>query len=263
MTSLLRTSVNVFHRLPHSYQRINFIRTTCTSVPPPPRPESKLPVDALPRYPTRSPLGLLRLLDYAGTVSFAHSGSLLAAASGMDLLGATLVGTVTAVGGGTIRDTIILNSRPFWTSEPEYLYISLLVGGATFFAFSRDHIESTAEVVLDAVGVGAFCVIGAQNGIRAGVPFIVTILCGMATATFGGAVRDVLCDRKVRILHSISEIYACTAAAGATAYVGARYFNGRLATRLVAGVGLAVALRAWAWNHGVRLPVWHEHQRNV
>lgn len=233
----------------------------------PPSPEhkvhhEKLPVDGLPRYPTATPLGALRLFDYAGTVSFAHSGSLLAAASGMDLLGATMVGTITAVGGGTIRDAVILNSKPFWTSEPEYLYLAMAVAALTFATINPfDYHETMAEVALDALGVGAFCVIGAQNGIRAGVPALVSVICGMATATFGGVVRDVLCDRKVRILHSTSEIYATTAASGAAVYMGVRAAGGGTVARVGAGVGLAMALRGWAWTEGVRLPVWrHEVQ---
>lgn len=221
-----------------------------------------LPLDSLPRYPTGTTLGGLRFLDYLGTVSFAQSGCLLAATSGMDILGASLVGTVTAVGGGTIRDAVILGKKPFWTSETEYLYLALATGLITFVIYNsrdgapRNRVESGLEVAIDSLGVGAFCVIGAMNGVRAGMPGIVTVICGMSTATFGGVVRDILCRRQVRILHSTAEIYASTAAAGALAYLGARRLGGGVVVRVGAGVGLAVALRAWAWAKGVRLPVW-------
>lgn len=261
-SSVGRLPSQLFHRLP--------VRTTSSSTPSPSPPgtsvssDSALPVDGLPRYPNATTLGTLRLLDYVGTASFAYSGSLLAAASGMDALGASLVGTVTAVGGGTIRDAIIINQQPFWTSEPEYLYLSLLTGGATFFSMlylnNQSNEERTKEtkleVAVDALGVGAFCVIGAQNGIRAGFGPLVCVLCGMATATFGGVVRDLLCRRKVRILHSSAEIYASTAAGGAAAYLAARQLRAPLFQRVSAGVGLAVCLRAWAYSQGVRLPVW-------
>ncbi|CAN8072197.1 unnamed protein product [Agarophyton chilense] len=224
-------------------------------------------MDSLPRYANGSTLGLLRLGDYIGTLSFAHSGALLAAASGMDVLGATMVGTITAVGGGTIRDAIILAKRPFWTDEVEYLYLCIATATATFAAYSASapptsREESVPEFVGDTIGVGAFCVIGAMNGVRARVPFVVVVLCGMATATFGGVVRDVLCGRKVRILHSRAEIYATTAAAGAASYVAARAAGAPVIARVAAGVGVAAALRTWAWASGVRLPVWPEHQRD-
>lgn len=226
-----------------------------------------LPRDSLPRYPDRSTLGVLRLLDYVGTMSFAQSGSLLAASSGMDVLGASLVGTVTAIGGGTIRDAIILVKRPFWTEETEYLYLAILTGFVTFFMFhakggaSINRVESVTEVAIDSAGVGAFCVIGAQNGLRAGMPGIVCLLCGIATATFGGVVRDILCRREVRILHSTAEIYASTAAAGAASYLLARRLGAGVVARVGTGVGLAIALRSWAWSNGIRLPVWQEPRK--
>ena len=71
--------------------------------------------EGLPRFsdPT-TPTGILRGLDYFGTIVFAASGGLTAATCGCDLLGTLAVGTITAVGGGTIRDTIVLNKQPFW-----------------------------------------------------------------------------------------------------------------------------------------------------
>lgn len=216
-----------------------------------------LPIDSLPRYPTLSTLGILRSLDYVGTISFAHTGALLAATSGMDLLGTTVVGTITAIGGGTIRDAIILRNRPFWTEETEYLYMSAVTAMMTFALWPRDQSdESVGHFVTDALGVGAFCVIGAQNGVRAGVPGVVSVVCGVATATFGGAVRDVLCRKEVRILHSHAEIYASTAAVGAATYLAARSAGLGVVSRVGMGVGSAFAGRCWAWMYGTRLPVW-------
>lgn len=71
--------------------------------------------EGLPRFPDpTTPTGILRGLDYFGTLVFAASGGLTAATCGCDLLGTLAVGTITAVGGGTIRDTIVLNKQPFW-----------------------------------------------------------------------------------------------------------------------------------------------------
>lgn len=259
----------LLHRLPRQSTYFkSVIRSTATVPPPresqpttPDPPPSDIGMDNLPRHPLPTTLGVLRLLDYVGTVSFAYSGALLAASSGMDLLGTSLVGTVTAIGGGTIRDSVILCKRPFWTDEVEYLYIALLTAAGTFVYFrtsppAEARTESATEFFIDALGVGAFCVIGAANGVRAQLPNFVCGLCGMATATFGGVVRDVLCDRQVRILHSTAEIYASTAAAGAATYLAARRAKLPTLPRIAAGVGVAVALRSWAWSSGTRLPVW-------
>ena len=143
--------------------------------------------------------------------------------------------------------------------EIEYLWICVASAAGAFalaphleraVGFRVDH-----ELVdwADAIGVGAFCVIGAMNGIRANVPCAAIVACGMFTATFG-VVRDVLIDRPVRILHSYTDVYATTALSGATAYVLARHAGAPTSGRILAGVVTAVAMRKLAWTHDLRLP---------
>jgi uncharacterized membrane protein YeiH len=108
----------------------------------------------------------------------------------------------------------------------------------------------------DAIGVGAFCVIGAMNGIRAGVPCAAAVACGMFTATFGGVVRDVLMRRPVRILHSYTDIYATTALTGATTYMLVRAAGAPVSARILAGAGVAIAMRKLAWTNDLRLPTY-------
>lgn len=233
-----------------------------------PRQDAADVSDSMARWPgLTSTAGALRSLDWIGTVSFAHSGAILAAASGMDALGCLVVGTVTAVGGGTVRDAVFLSRRPFWVDETEYIWLCLGTTAATFALWPhiRHYLSEDDNVFFagDTLGVGAFCVIGAQNGIRAGVPPLISLICGVATATFGGAIRDVLCKRDVRILHSHAEIYASTAASGAAAYIAARALGASRTIKVAAGVGVAVSLRCAAWKNGIRLPVWPEAKGEV
>jgi uncharacterized membrane protein YeiH len=167
------------------------------------------------------------------------------------------------VGGGTIRDVLLgRGRRAFWMEEPEYLWICVLSAAGAFLAWP--HLEERFNVrisdswveYLDALGVGAFCVIGAQNGIRAGVPCAAAVACGMFTATFGGVVRDVLMERPVRILHSYTDIYATTALGGATTYMLVRQMGLPVSTRIIAGFSVAVALRVAANKHDWRLPTY-------
>jgi len=82
-------------------------------------------VDGMPRFPScSSAAGLLRGSDYFGTLIFAISGSITAASCGMDVFGATAIGTITAIGGGTIRDSLILHKQPFWIEEEEYFFMA-------------------------------------------------------------------------------------------------------------------------------------------
>ena len=249
------------------------VSTVKTSPEPPPRTQTAVStaqpkdqmvqVDGMPRFPDLSVPGALRLSDYVGTAIFAVTGSLAAAARGMDILGSTIVGTITAVGGGTIRDLLLgKGRRAFWMEEVEYLWICVVSAGGAFLAWP--HLESYLGVresdrwvdQLDALGVGAFAVIGVQNGIRAGVPCLAAIACGMFTATFGGVIRDVLTSQPVRILHSYTDIYATTALAGATTYMLVRALNLPVAVRIVSGVLVAIGLRNAAWTYDLRLPTY-------
>jgi len=223
------------------------------------------PCDGLDRIPhLKSTRGILRGLDWAGTALFAASGSIAAASTGFDLLGAVAVGSVTALGGGTLRDIVIFARPPFWSAaaadggEPEYLLIALLGAVGAFFAYPVvGEAAWPNDDAPDAVALGAFAVIGAMNGARAGLPMAQSLLCGVVTGTGGGTIRDVLLKRPVRILHSHKELYATTVASGAAVFLGASRLGIRsFATRVALGVGATVLLRGASLVYGLRLPTW-------
>lgn len=238
---------------------------------------------SLSRYPNfRSPGGILRGLDYAGTLTFALTGAVTAAQSGLDVFGSTMAAVITAVGGGTIRDAIFLNRRPFWTEESEYIWMGACMGLITFFVWpdvlewqkehkaekqmkqleqsdgSDDQKEVYDEMdaaldTLDAIGLSSFAIIGAQNGVRAGMPMIVSAICGMATSTFGGLTRDVLCGRPIRIVHSNAEIYAEPALAGATTYLVAERMGARPGLRIGLAMAMCIGSRFVAIKNDVKV----------
>lgn len=226
-----------------------------------PRPETWA---LMPRHVDASPGGLLRLADYFGTALFAQAGVIQAGTRGMDFLGCVIVGAITAMGGGTFRG-FVLGERPvFWAAEPEYLYISVIASMLTFFVWP--HVERRIkdkeglEVTLnwmDALSIGAFCVIGANNGLRGanGNP-LVGIVCGVFTASFGGIIRDTLCAMPARILHSHQDAYASITSMGASAYVALSALQAPVAARIAVPVALVVFVRWIAWTKGLRLPVY-------
>ena len=217
--------------------------------------------DGLTRWPgISSPQALLRTFDWAGTVSFAASGCLTAGHMGLDILGCTVVGSITALGGGTIRDCM-LSQRVFWMDEYEYIFLCLATCAATLAAWKaledEDIVREDASWFWwsDTLGIGAFCCIGAQNAIRLNLHPIVCILCGMMTSTFGGVTRDTLTKRDVRILHSKSEIYATTALSGSTMYMLARGLGASPAVKILCGASTAVAMRYAAAHKDIKLPL--------
>jgi len=109
----------------------------------------------------------------------------------------------------------------------------------------------------DAIGLGAFAVIGAMNGIRANSPILITCLCGMMTCTFGGLTRDTLLNRPVRILHPYSDAYASIAFSGAVGYVVLRKLAPAQQALRIGGTVLGVVMaRKVTWENGYRLPYW-------
>ena len=217
-----------------------------------------------------TPQGALRFLDYFGTALFAQAGVAQAGKSGMDFLGCLIVGCVTAMGGGTFRG-FVLGERPvFWAAEPDYLFISLVASALSFVwwprverRFGRD---PTSRRLLDeclnwgdAISIGAFAVIGANNGLRGanGNP-LVAVACGMFTASFGGIMRDTFCGVPARILHSHREAYASLTSMGAALYVTLASMQVSLELRIAAPICLVVALRVAAWKKGLRMPTYDD-----
>ncbi|KAJ9463067.1 hypothetical protein DIPPA_70143 [Diplonema papillatum] len=226
--------------------------------------------DKLARYPNATPAGILRGLDYMGTALFASTGCITAGLAGMDVVGCTLVGTITACGGGTVRDILLGNTPVFWVQEPEYLY---LAAGTAFMTFCLWHlvgedIEQTLMTEksifwMDSLGLGAFACIGVQNALRAGLGVLPAVFCGLMTSTFGGVIRDSLCRRPVRILHAHDETYAAAPIGSSVAYLAARSAGANLAQRIACGIAMSLAIRSYAVTNDLKLPsIGYVHARS-
>lgn len=154
--------------------------------------------------------------DYLGTLAFAISGIRLAAGKGLDWFGAYVVGFVTAVGGGTIRD-ILLDIKPFWLVQPSYLIITAL--GLIFtIVFRRQVVRLNHSLfVFDAIGLGLFVVVGVAKSYAAGFPWWVAVIMGTVTGSFGGLLRDVLINETPLIFRT--DFYASACVLGSIIYV--------------------------------------------
>ena len=154
---------------------------------------------------------LLYWLDLVGVAVFAASGALVASRKQLDVIGFALIGAVTGIGGGTLRD-LLLGRPVFWIGQPEYVLLCFVVATVVFFV--SPHIGRRYPVLLwaDAAGLSVFAVAGTRIAVDAGVAWPVAILMGMMTATFGGLLRDVLCNEIPLVLRK--EIYATAAALG-------------------------------------------------
>ena len=154
--------------------------------------------------------------DYLGTLAFAISGIRLAAGKGFDWFGAYVVGFVTAVGGGTIRD-ILLDIKPFWLIQPSYLIITGL--GLLFtIIFRRQVVRLNHSLFFfDAIGLGLFVVVGVAKSYAAEFPWWVAVIMGTITGSFGGLLRDVLINETPLIFRTA--FYASACVLGSVIYV--------------------------------------------
>lgn len=200
---------------------------------------------------------LLTAVEAGATLAFAISGLLEAARKRLDAVGVCLVAGLAAFGGGTLRD-VLLDRRPFfWVAHSQWLWV-LLGGCAVAMAFLRArHFAPTERAMQwpDALGLGLFSASGTQLALAQELPGIVAVLMGVITATFGGVLRDIVCNEIPRALRDHSP-YAVCAFAGGWVLVLAHSAGLDAGWGLLAGAGVATALRGAALVTGYQLPRW-------
>lgn len=155
-------------------------------------------------------------LDYLGVFVFAVTGAITGIRRDMDIFGMTVLATVTAIGGGTVRD-MMMGRDVFWLNQPEYLWIILLATVFVFFWANKMRDQRQWLIWADAVGLSVFTTLGTSIALESGYGFGISIVMGMMTATFGGLIRDVLANRTPLLLLP-QEVYATVAIVGALLY---------------------------------------------
>lgn len=196
---------------------------------------------------------IVALLDWLGIAAFAITGALVASRNQMDLVGFVLLGTVTGIGGGTVRD-LLLNVHPvLWVEQPQYLAVCMAISVGVFF--TAHLIRSRMDLILwvDAVGLALFSAAGAERALSHGVTSpLVAIVMGVITASFGGVIRDLLGNERSIIFSR--EIYITAALAAASAFVALDHLGMPREIALTFGVIAGFTLRAGALLRGWSLP---------
>tara|TARA_Y100000768_G_C23987171_1_gene689642 strand:+ start:3479 stop:4078 length:600 start_codon:yes stop_codon:yes gene_type:complete len=161
-------------------------------------------------------------IDYLGTIALAITGASIAAKIRMDLFGLGFLAFITAVGGGTMRD-IILNQPVFWTLNPVYIYIIVLVTPLVFLI--RSKIERITKILffIDTLGLGFYAIVGTQKSLILGFNYPVAILMGITSGVLGGIIRS-LFSQEVSILYK-KELYATVAACASSLYLVLKIYD--------------------------------------
>lgn len=194
-------------------------------------------------------------LDILGTIVFAISGVLVAAKKKMDPVGALVLGVITAVGGGTIRD-LILDCGVFWVKDSTDLWIAIFTSFLTMLLilFTKFNYSQTLFAILDAIGLAVFVGSGVNKGIAAEVNGLVMICMGVLTGIGGGILRDVLARDIPMVFRT--DVYATACFIGAFVQVIAfLYFKLPIVPAMLIGMGFTLSIRLWAIFFHIKLPI--------
>lgn len=201
---------------------------------------------------------LLYWIGLAAVSVNALTGVLDAGRKQMDLVGVVMVGSATALGGGTVRD-LLLDRTVFWISDQTYLVVALATTVVIFFAVRGLRLPPRLFLIPDAVGLALFTVVGTQVALEWQAPWLVASLLGVITGVLGGVLRDVLCN-DVPLIFVRGELYASAAWVGALALIGLQALG--LSAVAAAWVSMAVVLiaRLLAMAFRITLPTYSERK---
>jgi len=160
---------------------------------------------------------ILYVLDIMGTIAFAISGALVAMNKKFDPFGVFIIAFVTAVGGGTLRDVLIGRQPVIWMQNPSYVYAIIAAVIITVIFRKNLRILSKSLFLFDTIGLGIFTIIGTEIGIKANFHPLISISLGTMSASFGGVLRDILCNEIPVIFRK--EIYATACIFGAITFI--------------------------------------------
>ncbi|UII76357.1 trimeric intracellular cation channel family protein [Flagellimonas sp. HMM57] len=191
-------------------------------------------------------------IDILGTVAFAISGVLVAMEKRLDLFGVLIIAFVTAIGGGTLRDLLIGNTPVVWIRDLTYVItIGVTVFFGVLFVNQLKYLRKSL-FLFDTIGIGLYTMLGIEKGLQAGLSPVICIALGTMTASFGGVIRDILCNEIPVIFRK--EIYATACILGGGSYflltllpIGENY-------AYVAAILVVISLRLLAVKFKIRLP---------
>lgn len=196
---------------------------------------------------------MLYWLDLAGVAVFAISGAIAAGRAGLDLVGVVVIASITAIGGGTVRD-LLLNRHPiFWVQDPTYVIVITAAAVGTVLYARVFPLFERSLLVADALGLALFAIAGARIAESAGLSPLIVVLTGTMTGVAGGVLRDVLTAQVPLILRG-GELYASAAIAGIALYLVLQGIGVGRSGAVAAGLATVTALRLLAMFFRWRLP---------
>ncbi|TYC54427.1 trimeric intracellular cation channel family protein [Zoogloea oleivorans] len=202
---------------------------------------------------------LLLVIYLVAITTEAMSGALAAGRRNMDIFGVAVIAFVTALGGGTIRDVVLGNFPIGWTQHPEYVYLVILAGLATTLLARFMHHMKSVFLMLDAMGLVAFSLIGCNVALQLDYPVVVIIMAGMLTGICGGILRDVLCNQVPVVF--CRELYASVSLFVCMLFLGLKTLGVDSDLNTVVCFVVGFGFRMLALRFGWKLPTFSYQQR--
>lgn len=202
---------------------------------------------------------LLIVIYLVAITAEAMSGALAAGRRNMDIFGVTVIAFVTALGGGTIRDLVLGNFPIGWTQHPEYVCLVILAGLATTWLARFMHHLKGVFLILDAMGLVAFSLIGCTVALQLGYPMVVVTMAGMLTGICGGILRDILCNQVPVVF--CRELYASVSLLVCVLFLVLRFYGVDADLNTAVCFVLGFVLRMLALRFDWKLPTFSYQQR--
>jgi len=197
---------------------------------------------------------VLTALDYASVLVFALSGGLAASRAQLDLVGFAFLASLTALGGGTVRD-LLLDRNPFWIADPVPLAIACTAAVVVFFTAHFLESRQTVLTWMDALALPIAVAAGVRAASETGQSVPIIVIMGIVTSCFGGLLRDIVAN-EVPLLIRNGKLYVTAALAGGAAAVVAGALGASDLLALAACMVTAFTLRAGSLLYDWRLPVY-------
>lgn len=196
-------------------------------------------------------MDMISFIDYSGTMVFAISGILAGVEKKFDLFGVFMLGFVTAVGGGTLRDLLIGSTPVGWMHNEIYVYLIIAALPICYVLKSPILAMKRSLFLFDTIGIGLFTVLGLQKTLALGLSPLIAVMMGVVSAVFGGVIRDVLSNQTPLIFRR--EIYAFACLAGAILFLLAQeIFNEEIS--MIISILSVIVIRILAIKKSWSLP---------
>lgn len=196
---------------------------------------------------------VIDIMAWVGIVAYAMTGVIAAGRQQMDAFGVVVMGCVTALGGGTVRDLLLGIEPVFWVVEPVNIYVATIVSLISFVLFKRYQIRRWLLPYADAIGLAVYSILGYQIGYAVSGNVMIATFMGVSTGSAGGIIRDILANEIPLIFRG--GIYTSAGVIGCLVYAMLHYCLINEVIAMSAGIAVVFIIRVIAIRWSLNLPL--------